>query len=47
MKMDAKSGKLKIESVSESANGTAISAIQGAQNNIPRIAPKGALKKLH
>ena len=45
--MDAKSGQLKIESISESANGTTISAIQGAQNNTPGIATKGELKKLH
>ena len=45
--MDAKSGQLEIETMSESANGTTISPIQGAQSNTLGIAPKGELKKLH
>ena len=47
MQMDAKYGQSKIESISESENGTTISAIQGAQNNTTGIATNGELKKLH
>ena len=50
VQIDAKSGQLKIESMSRSANGKTINAldtIRGVPDNTPGVVPKGELQYLY
>ena len=50
VQIDAKSGQLKIESMSRSANGKTINALdttRGVPDNTPGVVPKGELQYLY